>query len=120
MRAKFSYIDDCIKIGEGIFPVLVIENKKLYRGVLSSFLNSCEEDYFVFSEDFKPFEFSRDGCFISEPIFVDMNSRKLLGKLDGYMQQTANDEFAEDTTEVKAVVARLADKLKAFCDFDCE
>ena len=52
MRAKFSYIDDCIKIGEGIFPVLVIENKKLYRGVLSSFLNSCEEDYFVFSEDF--------------------------------------------------------------------
>ena len=92
MRAKFSYIDDCIKIGEGIFPVLVIENKKLYRGVLSSFLNSCEEDYFVFSEDFKPFEFSKDGCFISEPIFVDMNSRKLLGKLDGYMQQTANDE----------------------------
>lgn len=78
MRAKFSYIDDCIKIGEGIFPVLVIENKKLYRGVLSSFLNSCEEDYFVFSEDFKPFEFSKDGCFISEPIFVDMNSRKLL------------------------------------------
>lgn len=120
MRAKFSYIDDCIIIGEGIFPVLVIENKKLYRGVLSSFLNSCEEDYFVFSEVFKPFEFSKDGCFISEPIFVDMNSRKLLGKLDGYMQQTANDEFAEDTTEVKAVVARLADKLKAFCDFDCE
>jgi len=74
MRAKFSYIDDCIKIGEGIFPVLVIENKKLYRDVLSSFLNSCEEDYFVFSEDFKPFEFSKDGCFISEPIFVDMNS----------------------------------------------
>lgn len=120
MRAKFSYIDDCIKIGEGIFPVLVIENKKLYRGVMSSLLNSCEEDYFVFSEDFKPFEFSKEGCFISEPIFVDMNSRKLLGKLDGYMQQTANDEFAEDTTEVKAVVARLADKLKAFCDFDCE
>ena len=104
MRAKFLYIDDCIKIGEGIFPVLVIENKKLYRDVLSSFSNSCEEDYFVFSEDFKPFEFSKDGCFISEPIFVDMNSRKLLGKLDGYMQQTA----------------RLADKLKAFCDFDCE
>ena len=49
MMAKFSYIDDCIKIGEGIFPVLVIENKKLYRGVMSSFLNSCEEDYFVFS-----------------------------------------------------------------------
>jgi CRISPR type II-A-associated protein Csn2 len=120
VRAKFSYIDDCIKIGEGIFPVLVIENKKLYRGVLSSFLNSCEEDYFVFSEDFKPFEFSKDGCFISEPIFVDMNSRKLLGKLDGYMQQTANDEFAEDTAEVKAAVVRLADKLKAFCDFDCE
>ena len=61
MMAKFSYIDDCIKIGEGIFPVLVIENKKLYRGVMSSFLNSCEEDYFVFSEDFKPFEFSKDG-----------------------------------------------------------
>ena len=120
MRAKFLYIDDCIKIGEGIFPVLVIENKKLYRDVLSSFSNSCEEDYFVFSEDFKPFEFSKDGCFISEPIFVDMNSRKLLGKLDGYMQQTANDEFAEETAEVKAAIARLADKLATFCDFDCE
>ena len=98
--AKFSYIDDCIKIGEGIFPVLVIENKKLYRGVMSSFLNSCEEDYFVFSEDFKPFEFSKDGCFISEPIFVDMNSRKLLGKLDAHMQQTASVVAAEETTEV--------------------
>lgn len=59
MRAKFSYIDDCIKIGEGIFPVLVIENKKLYRGVMSSFLNSCEEDYFVFSRILNRLSFPR-------------------------------------------------------------
>ena len=120
MRAKFSYMDECIEIGDGVFSVLVIENKKLYREVLSSFLTSCEEDYFVFSENFKPFEFPKDGCFISDPIFVDLNSRKLLGKLDSYMQQTANDEFAEETAEVKAAVARLADKLATFCDFDCD
>lgn len=120
MRAKFSYMDECIEIGDGVFPVLVIENKKLYREVLSSFLTSCEENYFVFSENFKPFEFPKYGCFISDPIFVDLNSRKLLGKLDGYMQQTANEEFAEETAEVKAAIARLADKLATFCDFDCE
>lgn len=117
---SFKFLSNPIEFADGEFPVLVIENKRLFRNVICSFENDNEEEYFVFSKDYTPIKFSKYGLFISNVLNVDLESKKLLGKINSYMEETANDEFILELSSIKQNLLTLAEKLCSFCDFDCE
>ena len=54
---SFTYLNSPIEFEEDKIPVLVIENKKLFRDVLFSFTTETQDEYFTFSKDFKPDKF---------------------------------------------------------------
>lgn len=117
---SFKFLNNAIDIKDGVFSVLVIENKKLFRNVICSLENDFEEDYFTFSIDFKPVQFSKCGMFISNVLNVDLGSKKLISKITAYMENVANDEYAEQVSKAKKDLLSLAELIVAFSDFDCE
>lgn len=120
MMISFKFLDNCIESKDGIFPVLVIENKKLFRNVVCAFESENAEEYFVFSKDFKPVEFNKMGIFVSNPLNVELDGRKLLTKINSYLEDVANTEYETQLAQAKQALMVLADLLSCFGDFDCE
>lgn len=120
MMISFKFLNNCIEIKDGIFPTLVIENKKLFRNVICAFESENEEEHFVFSKDFKPIEFNKIGVFVSNLLNVELDGRKLLNKITGYLEEVANTEYEIQSAQVKQALMILADSLSGFSDFDCE
>lgn len=120
MMISFKFLTNCIEFEDDKFPVLVIENKKLFRKAICSFENNFEEEYFTFSKHFEPVDFKKIGVFISSPINVDIESKKLIGKITSYIENVANTEYEIQLTKATQELIKLADLLCAFCDFDCE
>ena len=118
MMFNFSYYSSQIDFEQGKMPVLVIENKQLYRDVLFSFIDAEEEKYFTFSKNFEPLEFNKHGYFISNPIELDFQNKKLLSKLNAYLTIVANNEFCSEFSESQRAIYNLADKLVQFSSFD--
>ncbi len=118
MMISFTYLNSPIEFENDRVPVLVIENKKLFRDVLFSFTTETQEEYFTFSKDFKPFEFNKLGCFISNPINLDFNNKKLMTKINAFLSVNANNEFAAELANVNQSIFTLADKLVSLSSFD--
>lgn len=120
MMISFKFLDNCIELKDGVFSVLVIENKKLFRNVVCAFESENAEDYFVFSKDFKPIDFGKVGVFVSNPLNVELDGRKLLTKINSYLEDVANTEYEMQLAQAKQALMILADSLSCFGDFDCE
>lgn len=120
MMISFKFLNSCIEFKDDSFPVLVIENKQLFRKTICSFENNCEEEYFTFSKHFEPCDFKKIGVFIAAPLNVNLESKKLLGKITSYIESIANTEYEAQLTRAIRELICLADLLCAFCDFDCE
>lgn len=118
MMISFTYLNSPIEFENDRVPVLVIENKKLFRDVLFSFITETQEEYFTFSKDFKPFEFNKLGCFISNPVNLDFNNKKLMTKINAFLSVNANNEFAAELANVNQSIFTLADKLVSLSSFD--
>lgn len=63
MMFSYKYLNDTVEFSNGKISVLVIENKKIFRQTLSSFFDDTVEEFFTFSQDFKPFDFNKKGNF---------------------------------------------------------
>lgn len=77
---SYEYLNDAVELSNSKIPVLVIENKKIFRQALRSFLDDTVEELFTFSQDFKPFDFNKRGFFISNAIYLDFQNKKLVNK----------------------------------------
>lgn len=120
MMVSFKFLNNPIEFKDGFFPVLCVENKKLFRNLICSFEKDFSEEYFTFSKNFEPFEFCKHGVFISDPLNVNLESKKLISKVNSYIENAANTEYEEQLVRAKSDLLSLADSLCAFCDFDCE
>ena len=89
MMLSYEYLNDAVELSNSKIPVLVIENKKIFRQALRSFLDDTVEELFTFSQDFKPFDFNKRGFFISNAIDLDFQNKKLVNKINSLMQKTA-------------------------------
>ena len=118
MMLSYEYLNDTVKLSNGKIPVLVIENKKIFRQALRSFLDDTVEELFTFSQDFKPFDFNKRGFFISNVIDLDFQNKKLLNKINLLMQQTAVNECCEDLASIQTLLINLFDKLNEMYDFE--
>lgn len=118
MMLSYEYLNDTVELSNGKIPVLVIENKKIFRQALRSFLDDTVEELFTFSQDFKPFDFNKRGFFISNVIDLDFQNKKLVNKINSLMQQTAVNECGEDLASIQTLLVNLFDKLNIMYDFE--
>lgn len=115
---SYEYLNDAVELSNSKIPVLVIENKKIFRQALRSFLDDTVEELFTFSHDFKPFDFNKRGFFISNAIDLDFQNKKLVNKINSLMQKTAVNEYGEDLASIQTLLINLFDKLNKMYDFE--
>lgn len=115
---SYEYLNDTVELSNGKISVLVIENKKIFRQALRSFLDDTVEELFTFSQDFQPFDFNKRGFFISNAIDLDFQNKKLVNKINSLMQQTAVNECGEDLASIQTLLVNLFDKLNEMYDFE--
>ena len=118
MMLSYEYLNDAVELSNSKIPVLVIENKKIFRQALRSFLDDTVEELFTFSQDFKPFDFNKRGFFISNAIDLDFQNKKLVNKINSLMQKTAVNECGEDLASIQTLLINLFDKLNKIYDFE--
>ncbi len=118
MKCLFKLSDEPINFEKSCVHTLIIENKKLLRNVLTSFEFGDSEEYFVFSENFTPFDFDKKGFFIGNVLNVDLNNKKLSTKINGYLEKIANEELYVELSEVKSALLNLGDALSDFTDYE--
>ncbi len=104
------------------FHTLVVENKPLLRNITFSFYNQIPEDYFVFSDNYEPFEFCKKGIYISNVIGFDMNNKKLTSKINTILERLLTNELCGEFLDIKSKLLILAEKLVRESDFivDCD
>ena len=118
MMLSYEYLNDAVELSNSKIPVLVIENKKIFRQALRSFLDDTVDELFTFSQDFKPFNFNKRGFFISNAIDLDFQNKKLVNKINSLMQKTAVNECSEDLASIQTLLINLFDKLNKMYDFE--
>ncbi len=109
-----------IRFRDSNFHTLVIENKSLFRQVIYSFYSDNPEEFFVFSKNFEVFEFRKKGIYIPSAINFEMNDKKLLTKINTYLENLANDELYTELLDIKAVLMDFAGKLALKSDFSVD
>ncbi len=120
MMVKLKNSDIEIKFDECAFQTLVIENKQLFRRVSFAFYDDTPEDYFVFSLKYTPFEFHKKGMYIPSAVNLDMDNKKLITKINSFLERLANDELYTDLLEIKGKLLSFAEKLTEKSDFCVE
>ena len=118
MMLSYEYLNDAVELSNSKIPVLVIENKKIFRQALRSFFDDTVEELFTFSQDFKTFDFNKRGFFISNAIDLDFQNKKLVNKINSLMQKTAVNECSEDLASIQTLLINLFDKLNKMYDFE--
>ena len=108
-----EYLNNNVEFTDGVIPVLVIENKKIFRKILYSFCEGTVEELFTFSQDFKPFDFDKRGFFVANILELNFQNKKLTSKINSIMQQTAINDYSEDLILIKSQLVQLFDKLKS-------
>lgn len=120
MMVAFRQMSNTIDFSDNHVQVIDIENKELFRKVISAFEKNESDEMFVFSENFTPFEFAEKGLFIDNPINADFNNKKLLSKVIAYMESVTNNDLSEKLAEIRESLLGLADELLLLCEFECE
>lgn len=120
MMLHFDYLKNEIRFENSCVQLLVIENKELFRNVILAFSQENTESMFVFSKDFVPFEFSKQGFFIVNPLTVDWQNKKLMTKINAFLSNAANNDFGQEFAQIKSQLMEFAEKLGTFSDFDFE
>ncbi len=118
MIASFKFMNKLIDFDECNFQNLVIENKQLFRSILTSIDAGYIDEYFSFSENFVPFNFEKNGYFISDVLNVDFSNKKLMTKVLEYFESVVNVEFLSQVSNIKTDLLTLGDNVSAFNDFD--
>lgn len=115
---SYEYLNDTVNLDSECIPVLVIENKKVFRKILRSFYDNTIDEVFTFSHEFTPFEFSKKGYFIPNVLDLEFQNKKLSSKINSLMCQTAMSEFDAELSAIRSQILSLFDKLNQIYDFE--
>ncbi len=118
MTVSFKTIQFEMNFDEATAHTLIIENKELFRKVITAFLLENTEDYFVFYHALKVKEFSSLGLYLNQPIMPDGGNKKLMTKINSHLEKTLDSEFASELSRAGAVINDLATQLLERFDFD--
>ena len=113
-----DFLSKPMKIGSDSVSVLSVENKKLYRDIVGAFVDEhTEEMNIVFSQDFKPFKYKGNVCFVNDYYKLDLSSA-IIKKLYENLERFCNDEMQEETNALKVQIFNFLDRLVLNYDYD--
>ena len=120
MRLTHPLFSDPICFEENKINILVLESGALFTKIvqeLSSQLNSMEGD-FVFSQDFNPMSMGKNVELITDVFSMDINSRKIMGKImDELCALSVNEDNYMKTLEFKQMLTAYIEPLLMDCDY---
>ena len=111
MMLAADFLSKPMKIGSDSVSVLSVENKKLYRDIVGAFVDEHPEEMnIVFSQDFKPFKYKGNVCFVNDYYKLDLSSA-IIKKLYENLERFCNDEMQEETNALKVQIFNFLDRL---------
>lgn len=118
MRIALDYFSEPLAFENQTAVVLALENKTVFRRVINAFLEDCADEVLTFSQEWKPFAFSKQGLYIANLLQPDADAKKLMNHVASAMEQTLNTELAEPLALVRQDLLQLGDALTARFDYD--
>lgn len=118
MMLSYEYLNDTLDLDGNYVPVLIIENKKVFRKILRSFYDGTIDEMFTFSQAFTPFDFSEKGYFVPNVLDLEFQNKKLLSKINSLMYQTAINEFDAELAALRSQLLLLFDKMNQIYDYE--
>ena len=98
--------------------LLVIENKQLFRKTILSNYHNNESELFVFSEDYKPIDFSKKIKFIDDILTFEFADKKLMAKVNASFEAMCNIKFFNEISQLKESCYSMCESLAEEYDFD--
>lgn len=118
MKFLFKYMSEPFDFSKNNAVTLVIENKKLFRQtILSISENDCNE-MFVFSENFKPIDFSKSVKYIDSVLTFEFSDRKMMTKVNSFFENLCNTKYFSEISEIKSLCVNLCCELSKENDYD--
>ncbi len=118
MKFLFKYMSEPFDFSKSNAVTLVIENKKLFRQtILSVSENDCDE-MFVFSENFKPIDFSKSVKYIDSVLTFEFSDRKMMTKVNSFFENLCNTKYFSEISEIKSLCVNLCCELSKENDYD--
>ena len=118
MRIALDYFPEPLAFENQTAVVLALENKTVFRRVVNAFLEDCADEVLTFSQEWKPFAFSKQGLYIANLLQPDADTKKLMNHVASAMEQTLNTDLAEPLALVRQDLLQLGDALTARFDYD--
>ena len=118
MMIASEFFNNNIVLDESSINVLVIENKTLLRKIILGFDNDTIDETLVFSDNYNPIDFKKIGVFISDPLNISFDSRKLINKIFSYLEALSESEAIEKLSFAKESLYSLADELVQLDDYE--
>lgn len=118
MRIALDYFPAPLDFENQTAIVLTLENKTVFRRLVNAFLEDCADEVLTFSQEWKPFAFSKQGLYIANLLQPDADAKKLMNHVASAMEQTLNTELAEPLALVRQDLLQLGDALTARFDYD--
>lgn len=105
-----------IDIKENSVINLVIENRKVFAEIIQSFLEQIEghDGILKISIDEKEVSFSKNVVFLSNPLQVDCNERRILTSLYKELSNVAQEQLTKEVAEINKIIIEFLDKLNDF------
>lgn len=86
MKFLFKYMSEPFDFSKSNAVTLVIENKKLFRHTILS-VSECDcNEMFVFSENFKPLDFSKSVKYVDSVLTFEFSDRKMMTKVNSFLK----------------------------------
>ncbi len=118
MKFLFKYMQEPFDFSKSNAVTLVIENKKLFRQtILSVSENDCNE-MFVFSENFKPIDFSKSIKYLDSVLTFEFSDRKMMTKVNSFFENLCNTKYFSEISEIKSLCVSLCCELSKENDYD--
>lgn len=115
MRLFFTDIGKHIDIEEGLAYIITIENIKLFRDIVTEFLEEAEngnDEKILLSQNGNGIPIAKVASVITDPFLLTVNSKKSLTKLYTYLESVAvNEEMFMQTVDIRAKVNEYIIKL---------
>ena len=118
MKFLFKYMSEPFDFSKSNAVTLVIENKKLFRHTILS-VSECDcNEMFVFSENFKPLDFSKSVKYVDSVLTFEFSDRKMMTKVNSFFENLCNTKYFPQISEIKALCVSLCCELSKENDYD--
>lgn len=118
MRMLYKLMSNPVQFHNSNIKLLVIENKAQFRNTILSLSANDEENFFVFSKDYKPLDFSKSVRFIGDVLFFNLSDKKLMNKINSDLEYLCNTKYFDEISEIKELCTKLCYNLCEEKDFD--